>query len=377
MIRILHTADLLLDHPFAELGALAEVRRDDQVRTFEKLVNLAIKNEVDLLLCAGNLFATPRPDPRLVEAVREGLQRLVDRQIAPVVLPGGLDGVFTPDNIYRSVPIPGMLLGDIRRLRRPLTLEMKSTALHLYGFVWNGGDGDPAGLSAMKRQDLDGVHVGVLQARLEEDPKRYFRELPVVDPAAMRGLDLDYVALGNRRNWHEPGENDNAWGVFPGSPEGTSFRETGARSCALVTLGDGPPRIEKLAVNSRTLEERKVDVSGAEDNATIARAIARHAHPEIILKAVLKGEPAVLPDPGKLQARVGDQFAGLLVEERCVLLEGTFAEILNRRGKPFSSLLEEASGLHAQATSERESRLLEEGFRVALAHLEKTAGGES
>ncbi|NIQ98211.1 MAG: DNA repair exonuclease [Desulfuromonadales bacterium] len=377
MIRLLHTADLLLDSPFADLGDLADRRRGDQLRTFEKLINLAIKNEVDLAVFAGNLFATPRPEPEIVQAVCEGLQRLVDRQIVPVVLPGGLDGVLTPDNIYRLSAIPGLLLSDIRRLRRPLSLELKSTPVHLYGFAWSGNEADPAALSSLKRVDQPGVHIGVLQAGTDDDPSQYFRELPAVDADMLRRWGLDYVALGNRRTWREIGDEKTTHGIFPGTPEGTSFRETGQRHCALVTLGEGTPQVEKLVVNSRTLEEAKIDLTGVESNHAIGRAIAEHAHPEVILRAVLKGQPAIPPDLPELHAQVHDQFAGLVLEDRTVLTEGAFAEKLRKLGKPFASLLEEAAQLRSQAATEAEKRLLEEAFRTALARLEKTTGGLS
>lgn len=377
MLRILHTADLLLDFPFAGNAELADLRRNDQLRTFEKLINLAIKNEVDLMVFAGNLFATPRPEPEIVEAVRGGLQRLADRKIVPLVLPGGLDGVPTPDNIYRLTSIPGLLISDYKRLRRPLSLEMKSTTVHLYGFAWGGGENDPAGLSTLKRVEQPGFHLGLLQGCADGDPSRYFSDLPLLDTAMLRSWGLDYVALGNCRNWLEIADDDKVLAAFPGSPEAVSFRETGPRYCALVTLSEEKPTLEKLSVNSRTLEQAEIDISGLASTEEIAGAISEQAHSETVLRAILEGEASVLPDVARLRALLAERFAGLEIEDRSVLLAGEFAEMLRRRGKPFSSLLEEAQGLSSRAADEKECRVLEDAFRIALERIEKAAEGQS
>lgn len=376
MIRILHTADLLLDYSFAGNDELAELRRSDQLRTFEKLINLAIKNEVDLMVFAGNLFATPRPEPKLIESVCKGLQRLVDRQIVPVVLPGGLDGIPTPDNIYRLTSIPGLLLSDLKSLQQPITLDVKSSMVHLYGFAW-GNDGDSTGLSSMTRLDKPGIHIGILQAGSDGDQSDYFCALPAVDLDMLRSWGLDYVALGNCRNWREFANEDEVQGVFPGTPEAVSFRETGPRYCALVTLDGETMKLEKLPANSRTLEEAEIDISGFENTETIAEAIGEHSHPETVFRAVLKGEPSVLPDLEKLRTSLADRFARLEIEDRSVLLEGRFPDILRQRGKPFSRLLEEAEHLRSQATESKDLHLLDEAFRTALKRLEKAVEGRS
>lgn len=378
MIRILHTADLLLDHPFAENEQWASLRRDDQFRTFEKLINLAIKNEVDLAVFAGNLFATARPEARVVETVCQGLQRLVERNIVPVILPGGLDGVPTSDNVYRIAAIPGLVLSDYGRVGRPVRLHINSVDVHLYGFVWGGNDPDPEGLSGVKRQEGDGFHIGVFQAGASAQPDAGFRTLPLIDAAQLESWGLDYAALGNHRNWMELSEQDRVLGVFPGTPEGITFRETGQRFCSLVTLdGQGPARVERLPVNSRSLEEVHIDVTDLDGADAIADQIRQHAQGEILLSAILTGEPGTIPDLPRLYRSLDGVCAGLILKDRTTLFEGKLAEALRQRGRPFSALLETTLELLSQASEPKDRRLLEEAFREALLRLEHNAENPS
>ena len=56
----IHTADLHLDSPFSGLrqvdGEIATLLKDATFRAFDNLVDLALKNEVDFLLVAGDVY---------------------------------------------------------------------------------------------------------------------------------------------------------------------------------------------------------------------------------------------------------------------------------------------------------------------------------
>src|SRR5512133_2046117 len=100
MIRCLRTADLHLDARFPSLGKREGARRADFIKTFERLITLAIKNDVQLFLIAGDLFDTPHPDGAIVAKVQAELKRLCDRGIVPVLLPGTHDHVAVRDAVF-------------------------------------------------------------------------------------------------------------------------------------------------------------------------------------------------------------------------------------------------------------------------------------
>ena len=85
-LKILHTADNHLDASFPSLGDKEGTRRKDLIDCFERLVNLAIKNEVHLFVVSGDLFDSPRPAAYATAKVQSNLQRLVERGIAPVIV---------------------------------------------------------------------------------------------------------------------------------------------------------------------------------------------------------------------------------------------------------------------------------------------------
>ncbi|MFC1987588.1 exonuclease SbcCD subunit D [Chloroflexota bacterium] len=116
--RMLHTSDLHL----ASLG-------DVGCRSLEAMVDLAIRNKVDLVMIAGDLFDHNRVDDNLVGFVVQQLQRL---PVYVAVLPGNhdclvRDSVFFRDGLWRNAT-------NIQIFRKP---EGETLSFHGLGVsVW-------------------------------------------------------------------------------------------------------------------------------------------------------------------------------------------------------------------------------------------------
>src|SRR6201988_3923972 len=101
-LTILHTADVHLD--LDGYGAEPHTQRHRQLnhRAFTTVVDLAIRENVDLLLIAGDLFDSNRPSRDVVDFAIQELRR-VGRPI--VMIPGNHDCLNT-QSIYRQVNLP-------------------------------------------------------------------------------------------------------------------------------------------------------------------------------------------------------------------------------------------------------------------------------
>ncbi|OGR32575.1 MAG: hypothetical protein A2091_07605 [Desulfuromonadales bacterium GWD2_61_12] len=280
-MRIFHTADLHLDAPFPALGEGEAARKRDFLLTFERMINLAIRNEVHLFVVAGDLFDSPRPSTTTVAAVQSGLKRLVERGIHPVLLPGTHDGLALPDAVFRRETFPGTLL-TAATVSDPPCLQIDGVAVYLYGFAYRSGDaGDP--LDAMVRRPGEGIHLGLLHGSRKGSPEWDHRkkDLPF-DLNRLKEWNLDYVALGHYHAVEEIGCDGRTYAAYPGSPEGKRFGENGPRHALLVTVAPGRATVERLVVNSRSLEELSLDVSAFADEAALVSAIGRFAGDKLV-----------------------------------------------------------------------------------------------
>ena len=325
MIKLLHTADLHLDAPFPSLGEKEAQRRIDFLQTFERLLTLAIKWEADLFLVAGDLFDTPTPSAAVLGKVQSGLQRLAERGIVPVLLPGTHDSSAYSHSVFRRHRFPGCILLDGARVEEPVSLEIRGRKLFLYGFAYRGAESNPS-LAGMKRRSADGIHIGLLHGSRIGSREWDYRpkDLPFsLDD--LRAWGLDYVALGHYHDFEVLHDQGRLLACYPGSPEGKRFGENGPRYTALVTIRPEGVEVEKRVVNTRILQEEALDISGCADMDSVCRLLHPFRGDEVLLRLEATGLPEAPFDPELLAARAGGDFFHLEVRDRTRFFDSRYA----------------------------------------------------
>jgi DNA repair exonuclease SbcCD nuclease subunit len=376
VIKLLHTADLHLDAPFPSLDEKEAPRRNDFLLTFERLLTLAIKNEVDLFLVAGDLFDSPRPSAAVVGKVQAGLKRLSDRGIVPVLLPGTHDGTVSPDSVYRRTQFPGAVLLDGAVVDEPVTVTAGGSQVHLYGFAYRSFASDDA-LSGMARRSADGIHIGLLHGSRQGSPEWDYRkkDLPFTLPQ-LKGWGLDYVALGHYHGFELLEEGGRVRACYPGSPEGKRFGENGPRYCALVTLSADGAEVTRLPVNSRTLEETTLDLAGCEDQESAVSAIRALGNSDLLLRLTLTGIVEAPLDLEALHARCADDFFHLQFVDKTRLFDSDFARRIEGEETVRGVFVRRARRLMEEVPAEQKD-LVEEAFREVLVRFRAFGGGAS
>jgi DNA repair exonuclease SbcCD nuclease subunit len=373
-IRLLHTADLHLGAPFPSLGEKAAGRRTAFLQTFERLITQAIKSEVHLLLIAGDLFDSPRPAADLVGRVQAGLKRLAERGIAPVLLPGTHDHMVAADSVYRQTTFPGAVLLASPRVEEPVAIMVKGIPVFVYGFAWHGAV-SAEGLAGMARRPGEGIHVGLLHGSRQGNPEWNYRkkDLPFT-PAMLTEWNLDYVALGHYHAFEVIEERGRVLACYPGSPEGKRFGENGPRYAALVTVAAGRATVEKVQVNTQTLEEHTVDLSGCETSEQAAETIRALARPDLLLRLSLNGIVEAPLDLAHLHARCQGDFFHLEIEDGTALFDSEFARRIAREETVRGVFVRRVRQLMEEAPPERRP-VIEEAFREVLVRFHLFGGG--
>lgn len=374
MIRIFHTADLHLGAPFPSLGEKGGERQGDLLKTFERLLTLAIKNEVHLFVVAGDLFDSPTPDAATVARVQAGIKRLVDRGIAPVLLPGTHDSTVMADSVWRKSVFSGAVVLKEPKVEAPVALSVKGEKIFLYGFAYRTHASADA-LAGMARREGEGIHIGLLHGSRQGSPEWEYRkkDLPFTLPL-LRGWNLDYVALGHYHGFELLEEGGRLLACYPGSPEGKRFGENGPRHAALVTVEPGRARVEKMQVNTRTLEDRTLDLSGCENPDKAAEAVSALADPNLLLRLALTGIVEAPLDLTVLHARCRDAFFHLEFQDRTRLFDSDFARRIEQEETVRGLFVRRSRRLMEEIAPERRP-VLEEAFREVLVRFHAFGGG--
>jgi len=223
-LKLLHIADI-------HLGKKG--REEHILKQLEKVIEIGIKEKVDLLLIGGDLFDNNEVSKKEKEVLKETLLPLKEKVVA---ICGNHD--FQVE--LEGVPFH----------KRPTVLRIGDDLL-LYLFPFH-----PEG--SWQREVLNGLslerwapcQVVLCHASYTENPKvveELTEDKALYWPFSrkdLQGLPIDYLALGHYHNpllWEE---KDILCG-YPGSIEPLSFKEEGPRK-AFLLIWEGKIRIEEI-----------------------------------------------------------------------------------------------------------------------------------
>lgn len=233
-MKYIHTADLHLDSPLRGLeryeGAPVEAMRQATRRALENIVALALREPVDFILIAGDIYDGDWRDFNTGLFFARQMSRLREAGIPVCLIRGNHDAA---SQITRELKLPDNVHEFSSRSVGTRLMETLGVAVHGQSFP---NREVPEDLSRSYPEAVSGLfNIGLLHTSADgrEGHAAYA-------PATLDGLrskGYDYWALGHVHQREVLCQKP--WIVFPGNPQGRHARETGAKSCALVTAENG------------------------------------------------------------------------------------------------------------------------------------------
>ena len=224
-MRILHTADL-------HLGRTGKDR--DIWHQWEKIIEIALKENIHILLIAGDVFDNGQAEAVLKKKFVISLNKLANQGIQIFIIPGNHD--LRQGNALTDLELPG-----VNVFYKYTVVNLDKIALHFFPFKPELSGQDLVGL---KQDSGAECQIGVCHASYITLPE-VFSDLGdsqaihcPLSPEDIRDLNLDYLALGH---YHNPKQ----WQVgktqcvYPGSIEPLSFKEIGPRQVFIIQYDHG------------------------------------------------------------------------------------------------------------------------------------------
>ncbi|MCG3201201.1 MAG: hypothetical protein NFCOHLIN_01067 [Gammaproteobacteria bacterium] len=259
-MRFLHCADIHLDSPLRGLeryeGAPVDEVRGATRRAFENMVQHALRERVDFVVIAGDLYDGDWPDFNTGLFFAKGMAQLGESGISVYVLRGNHDAA---SKLTRSLPLPKNVFLFPDKAPTTFTDENLGLAVHGQSFATAAVLDD---LAAGYPQAVHGYfNLGVLHTSLTGRPG-HDNYAPTTEHV-LRSKGYDYWALGHVHA-REIVSRD-PWVVYPGNSQGRHIREQGAKGCELVTVDDGSVTTEPVALDILRWSELVIDVAGMPD----------------------------------------------------------------------------------------------------------------
>lgn len=303
-MKFIHCADLHLDSKIETIPPeKSKIRRDETVRTFERLCEYAEKEKVSAVIIAGDMFDTKRitlkTRGRVVSAIKN----------APDVDFLYLSGNHDDDNFISSEKEDGALPQNLK----PFSSEWSGFSygnVNIAGIVVN--ENNSAYIYDRLRLPESGVNIAVLHGQVAGYKSEDKAEL--ISIPRLKDKNIDYLALGHIHSYSEGKIDERGVYVYCGCPEGRGFDETGAKGFVLITEENGKLTHEFVPFASRLLLEYSFDISAYSDfyeaQNVLLSLLKNEFSPNSLIKVILTGEHSAdfEPDISGLNSRLNELF---------------------------------------------------------------------
>jgi len=232
--KFIHCADLHLDSPFEGLHSIApeiaNVLRDATFKSFENVIDIAIREKVDFLIIAGDVYdgadRSLHAQWRFFQALREsGLQCFVAHGNHDP-LSGWEAGLILPDGVHKF---------DGNNVECTLAMRGDEKLAYIYGISYPSREIRENLALRFPQEKNAPFSIGVLHCNVGG-----YSEHENYAPCSMDDLckcGIDYWALGHVHTRQVLNENK-PYIIYPGNTQGRSVRESGERGCYLIKVDD-------------------------------------------------------------------------------------------------------------------------------------------
>jgi len=295
-VKLIHCSDLHLDSALRSnlTREKAKIRGAELCATFGRLVDFAKQEQVAAVLIAGDLFDSPYVSRRTVDFVLETIRSTGETEF--FYLRGNHDA---RRDVFADCILPPNLKTFGPQWRSFRCGPVVITAMEPEGEDW-------LTMYAHLRLDETALNIVMLHGQISTQPAGEQIALPL-----LRNKHIRYLALGHLHAYSRAALDADGEYCYPGCPEGRGFDECGRKGFVLLETDGTRFRSEFVPFASRTLHERRVDISGAETVPQILSRLKQAAadiEPEDMVKFTLTGTCT-------LQTRKDLQFLQRMLEE--------------------------------------------------------------
>jgi DNA repair exonuclease SbcCD nuclease subunit len=344
-VRILHCADLHLGAAHISLGARSRTRRTEFRNTFHRITELAKKEEVNLLLVAGDLFDLPVVPEDICVEVRDAFAALSPLRVA---LCSGNHDPAVSDSVYLREdfwPDNVTIFSSGMRVE-----EFPEIGIRLVGAGFTGAYSPHTQLRRMVLPEDGLINIGLMHGTIVSEGQGSDH-----NPITIRQIEnsgLDYLALGHIHTRKAPARAGKTTYAYSGCTEGRKFGENGQKGVYIADVSHNGCDVRFVPVCERRLEYEEFDITGLNGNGEIAEELRELLtktvgpdYREQIIRVTLTGEAesGVLSTEA-VEVLLSDIWFLDLIDDTTPVIDRNELEMGNTLKALFIKKLEERAG---------------------------------
>ena len=287
-VKILHCADIHIGAAQSFLGTLAQKRKYEVLMTFEKIIDMANENGVEIIAIAGDLFDSNNIEKSFVDAVFNKIASVPN--IKTVLICGNHDPLDStspfvsyklPENLYVLGSEDEVIAFDDIKVR----VYGRS-----FGYCYETGKEK----FTITPPDDEYINFMLMHGDFKADLNSNYN---AITPEFIKSSSMDYIALGHIHKRSGIEKIDDTFYAYCGCPEGQGFDELDEKGVYIGNIGKGVCDLKFTPINRRRHIHMVIDVSDLENQNDIPDKIISalseafgENYPENLYKIDLTGE---------------------------------------------------------------------------------------
>ncbi|MBO0468158.1 metallophosphoesterase family protein [Enterococcus plantarum] len=268
-MKVLHTADLHLDRSFEGLKnspkQIVEKLQQANHEVITAIVDIALKNQVDAVIFAGDTFHQSRTSIRTQAYFIDEMKRL-DQAKIPVIMSFGNHDYFVAERYWFDFP-KNMFLFQKEQVETHYFMTKNQEKVAVTGFSYEHPwiNEDKLATFPTKDSSVD-LHIGIYHGDTTNNGQQNYAPFSFSE---MKNKGYDYWALGHI---HQPQVVSAApLIVYPGTPQGHTKKERTVQGVAIVSIeaGHATVRFESVARVSWQVEKYSLRHAGSLQEALV------------------------------------------------------------------------------------------------------------
>lgn len=284
-MKIIHCSDLHLDSKMeTNLNKeKARERKDEILITFERMVEYAKQNQVQIIIIAGDMFDKKSISVKAKKIVKNAI--FTNPEIDFIYLKGNHDEAGFIDE---DEEIPQNL--KIFNNQRWTTYEYGD--ITIAGIEFGKQDNYEIYNSLM----LEKNRINIVVMHGQESETNIKDKAEIINLKQLKNKNIDYLALGHIHSYKQEKLDNRGIYCYSGCLEGRGFDECGEKGFVLLNIEDKKIQTQFIPFASRNLYEINVDLTECEENNEIEAKIkeeTRNISNKSIIKIILSGEAEI------------------------------------------------------------------------------------
>ena len=259
-VKILHCADIHIGAAESFLSARADSRQAETLITFEKIINIARENAVDILLIAGDLFNSNNIENSFIDRVFDCFASIPNTKI---VYAAGNHDPLNAESPFKKYILPENLYV---LETKDCCVELPELNTHIYGKSFK--EVYMQGVSRFSiTPNPDFINIMCIHGELKSDLGSDYNS---ITNEFVTNSGMDYIALGHVHKRTAIEKVGNTHIAYCGCPEGQGFDELGEKGIYLGEISKYSCNLQFVPTAKRMHICESIDISGLSNSAEIS-----------------------------------------------------------------------------------------------------------